>query len=124
MTACPFCKVNTEVVIENEYAFSICDRHPVSRGHSLIIPKKHVTNIFDLPLDEYHACFDLVRAVRKHLEREHRPDGFNIGVNYTDECLNESYKIGAPAPARRILQCLQVRFPGPGEAVRNVIVIA
>jgi len=81
MTACPFCNANTEIVIENEYAFSICDRHPVSPGHSLIIPKKHVTNIFDLPLDDYHACFDLVRAVRKRLEREHRADGFNIGVN-------------------------------------------
>jgi diadenosine tetraphosphate (Ap4A) HIT family hydrolase len=81
MTACPFCNPKTEIVIENKYAFSISDRHPVSPGHSLIIPKKHVTNIFDLPADDYHACFDLVRAVRKHLERDHGPDGFNIGVN-------------------------------------------
>ena len=81
MAPCPFCNPMTEVVLENEYAFSINDRHPVSRGHSLIIPKKHVSTVFELPVDDYHACFDLVRAVREHLEREHRPDGFNIGVN-------------------------------------------
>lgn len=49
----------TDVIMENEYAFSINDRHPVSRGHSLIIPKKHVTSVFELPVDDYHACFDL-----------------------------------------------------------------
>ncbi len=67
--------------MENGYAFSIRDRYPVSTGHSLIIPRKHVTNVFDLPFDDYHACFDLVRAVRELLEREHRPGGFNIWVN-------------------------------------------
>jgi hypothetical protein len=63
--------------MENEYAFSIKDRHPVSRGHALIIPKKHVATVFELPVDDYHACFDLIRTVREHLEPEHRPDGFN-----------------------------------------------
>lgn len=46
---CPFCNLMTDVIMENEYAFSINDRHPVSRGHSLIIPKKHVTSVFELP---------------------------------------------------------------------------
>jgi diadenosine tetraphosphate (Ap4A) HIT family hydrolase len=81
MSDCPFCNLTTDVVLENEYAFSVNDRHPVSRGHSLIIPKKHVATVFELPVDDYHACFDLVRTVREQLQREHRPDGFNIGVN-------------------------------------------
>ena len=59
---------------ENEHAFCIRDRHPVSAGHSLIIPKKHVNTVFELPEDEYRACFDLVRTVREHLEKEHRPE--------------------------------------------------
>jgi diadenosine tetraphosphate (Ap4A) HIT family hydrolase len=78
---CPFCNAMPNAVIENEHAFSIQDRHPVSPGHSLIIPKKHVSTVFELPVEEYRACFDLIRTVREHLEREHRPDGFNIGVN-------------------------------------------
>jgi ATP adenylyltransferase len=67
--------------MENEHAFSIKDRHPVSRGHSLIIPKTHIASIFELQVDQYRACLDLLRAVREHLEREHQPGGFNIGVN-------------------------------------------
>jgi len=56
MPSCPFCNAMSDVVLENEHAFSIRDRHPVSPGHSLIIPKKHAITVFALPVEDYRGC--------------------------------------------------------------------
>ena len=78
---CPFCTSARPRVAENELAFAIADGFPVSPGHTLIVPKKHIATVFELPADQYAACFDLVRTVQGALQEKHKPDGFNIGVN-------------------------------------------
>ncbi|MDA9655802.1 HIT family protein [Alphaproteobacteria bacterium] len=70
-----------EKIAENDLAFAIYDGFPVSIGHTLIIPKREVPDIFDLSDKEYQSCFDLLRNVRKFLEKEFNPDGFNVGIN-------------------------------------------
>ena len=73
--------LNIEKIIENENAFAIYDAFPVSKGHVLVIPKRVVAEIFDLNEEEYSSCFNLVKDVKKILEEEFKPDGFNIGIN-------------------------------------------
>ena len=68
-------------IAENDLSFSIYDSFPVSKGHSLIIPKRVIADIFELNIDEYQSCFDLVRIVKEILKKKINPDGFNIGIN-------------------------------------------
>ena len=81
MTGCPFCGVQESLLAENDHAIAPADKHPISKGHSLIIPRQHVPSIFDLSSEEYVGCFDLVRTVRQLLERKYSPAGFNLAVN-------------------------------------------
>lgn len=78
---CLFCHLDRPVVMENELARAFPDAYPVSPGHTLIVPKRHVRTIFDATPEEYLACFALAREVRELLVAEHAPDGFNLGVN-------------------------------------------
>lgn len=81
MTACPFCEAMESPLAENDVALAIDDKHPISPGHCLIIPRKHVPSIFALSLEDYLGCFALVRTVKQLLETRHAPAGFNLAVN-------------------------------------------
>jgi len=61
--------------------FAFRDKFPVNKGHSLIIPKRVVSNYFDLAFKEQSACWFLVNLVKAELQKTHQPDGFNIGIN-------------------------------------------
>ena len=62
-------------------AFVIRDGFPVSPGHSLIIPKRHVTSFFDVTEAERIDLMRLLDWARADLSRQFRPDGYNIGIN-------------------------------------------
>lgn len=66
---------------ENDFAFSLRDNFPVSRGHTLIIPKRAVASIFELSAEELMACWALLKTEKNALQNELHPDGFNIGIN-------------------------------------------
>lgn len=72
---------NKEKIAENKYAFAIYDSFPVSKGHSLIIPKKVVSSIFDLGDEEYSFLFKLTKDVKLILKNKFNPDAFNFGIN-------------------------------------------
>ena len=57
------------------------DGYAVTEGHALVIPKRHVASVFDLPNDELAALWMQVGVVRKLLGDKYHPDAFNIGVN-------------------------------------------
>jgi diadenosine tetraphosphate (Ap4A) HIT family hydrolase len=78
---CPFCNPDREPLAENEFAFAIPDKYPVSPGHTLIISRRHVSDYFVLSNEEKQACWDLVDEMKEKLEAEHSPDGWNIGIN-------------------------------------------
>lgn len=69
---------------ENQFAVAIQDIYPVSRGHTLIVPKRFVASIFELELHELRACWDLLKIERDRLLAELKPNGFNVGVNEGD----------------------------------------
>jgi diadenosine tetraphosphate (Ap4A) HIT family hydrolase len=79
---CPFCHVETgRILDENELAIAIADAFPVSRGHTLVLNRRHVADFFDLSEAEVDALFKLVFRVQRRLAVELHPDGFNVGVN-------------------------------------------
>lgn len=82
MIFCPFCSLQeSNLIFSNEYAVALYDGFPVSLGHSLIIPRRHISSLFEATKEERSALFDLVDVMRERLQQERRPDGFNIGIN-------------------------------------------
>jgi diadenosine tetraphosphate (Ap4A) HIT family hydrolase len=80
--SCPFCALPPERIIDsNELALVIRDGFPVSKGHTLIIPKRHVSSWFDTSADERIALFTLLDQAKLILDHEFKPDSFNIGIN-------------------------------------------
>lgn len=81
-TQCPFCNPSTtDMVLRNPLFYARYDRYPVSKGHLLIIPFRHVADFFQLTDAERSAAFELVWQARSKLDLELRPDGYNVGVN-------------------------------------------
>jgi diadenosine tetraphosphate (Ap4A) HIT family hydrolase len=66
---------------ESEHAFVIRDGFPVSSGHTLIIPRRHVPSFFAATEPERADLMSLLAAARDDLEREFRPAGYNVGIN-------------------------------------------
>ena len=79
---CPFCSLPRDRVLdERETAFAIRDGFPVSPGHTLIIPRRHVGSFFEVTDAERADLMSLLAAARDDLDREFRPAGYNIGIN-------------------------------------------
>ena len=81
MERCIFCEPEREILAQNARAIAVFDSFPVSPGHALILPRRHVVTIWDLDPNEYADCFALARDLRTILESRFSPDGFNIGAN-------------------------------------------
>ncbi|MDD4437327.1 MAG: HIT family protein [Tissierellia bacterium] len=77
---CSFCNP-IKIVLQNNLAVAIYDRYPVSPGHLLIIPRRHVENYFATTLEERQAINDLLEDGKRLLELKYHPDGYNVGVN-------------------------------------------
>ena len=79
---CPFCPPPADhVLIERPLAFVKRDGYPLTKGHALIIPRRHVATFFETTAEERQAMLGLLDAAKAMLDREHRPDGYNIGIN-------------------------------------------
>jgi len=79
---CPFCDIDkTRIVIESELAFVIRDGFPISPGHTLIIPKRHVSSFFETIQEEKLALLKLIDSAKKNIETEFKPHAYNIGIN-------------------------------------------
>lgn len=81
MADCIFCNPEREILARNESAIAVFDTYPVSPGHALVLPLRHVATIWDLNAAEYGDCFRLVRALQPILAARFSPDGFNVGAN-------------------------------------------
>lgn len=79
---CIFCNLSSErIIAENELCLAIRDGFPVTKGHTLIIPKRHVADYFDLTSNEITAMQTMMKEVKCQLDNELHPDGYNIGIN-------------------------------------------
>ena len=65
---CPFCPPDpSRLLLANTHAIAIPDGFPVSPGHTLIIPKRHIASFFEATLEEQTAMFDLLTEVRERI---------------------------------------------------------
>lgn len=83
---CIFCDIiegkrTCEKICEYNNCIAIYDEYPVSPGHALIIPKRHVTNINELNKDEYEDLWNCINWVTSLTQDCEECDGFNIGIN-------------------------------------------
>lgn len=80
MKDCPFCNLNN---IEHSTKFFniIYDKYPVSKGHILVISKRHIASYFDLCGVEKYELVEIIDTLQKYLSDTYSPDGFNIGFN-------------------------------------------
>ena len=78
---CIFCTPNREILAENANGLAFFDSFPVSRGHALVVPKRHVMTLFEMSEEESTDCFRLVLALRDLLLARYSPHGFNVGAN-------------------------------------------
>lgn len=79
---CPFCSLPTNrLVLASEHAVVIRDGFPVSPGHTLILPRRHVASFFEVTDAERADLMSLLAAARDDLQRQFRPAGYNIGIN-------------------------------------------
>ena len=77
---CEFCDHGNEVM-GNDLAYAVYDKHPVSEGHMLVIPRRHVASFFATSREEREALMELLKGARDHLIAEFSPQGFNLGIN-------------------------------------------
>jgi len=78
---CIFCHLDRSVLVESELSLAFYDGFPVSKGHTLIVPRRHAMSIWELTAAEYADAFNLVRQAKVFLQEEFQPQGFNVGVN-------------------------------------------
>lgn len=80
--ACPFCgRLEQDLLADEPLAVAFDDAYPVSKGHALVVPRRHEPDLFALSEEEQAAIWRLVNAVQSSLRKELRPHGFNVGVN-------------------------------------------
>ena len=77
---CELCTL-ADVVAENALAYVRRDNHALSRGHVLVVPKRHVAGFFDMRADEQAAVLELLNEAQRRIQKQEAPDGYNIGVN-------------------------------------------
>ncbi len=79
---CPFCTIPAgRVVLAHDLALAIRDSFPVSPGHTLIIPRRHIGSFFDVTDEERKAMLRLLDTAKSRLDDEFHPDGYNVGIN-------------------------------------------
>ena len=81
MTCLFCCLPASRVLLRNETAIVVRDAFPVTPGHTLVIPLRHVESFFDTSAEERAAMFELLDAAKRQLQTEFVPAGFNIGIN-------------------------------------------
>lgn len=77
---CIFCNPS-KVIVNGQYAYSRLDEFPVSEGHCLIIPKRHISSIDELDDVELKDLYTVLHQTKILLIETYLPDGFNIGIN-------------------------------------------
>jgi len=79
---CPFCSPNGDrVFYRDALVIGLWDEFPVTPGHALLVPVRHVTDWFDTSLDERMALMRATDVARLAIQSKNPADGYNIGIN-------------------------------------------
>lgn len=115
---CPFCleRSTQKIIAENDLAYASFDIYPVSKGHCLVITKRHVSDFFETTSAEKEALFSLANQIKLMLEKKYNPDGFNIGFN-----INEAAGQTVPHVHVHVIPRYSGDMENPRGGVRHVI---
>lgn len=83
MTNCIFCKIiSGEIpsvkIYEDEHVFAFMDIMPLSKGHTLLIPKTHREFVYDLQPDEAAKLFSVAPKIASAIKETFNPEGMNL----------------------------------------------
>ncbi len=79
---CPFCSPSADrIFYAGRHTLGLWDGFPVSPGHALLVTKNHTANWFDASEEERAELTAAIEYARREIERDHTPEGFNIGIN-------------------------------------------
>lgn len=80
---CPFCRIidGGELLIDGGAVVAIPDAYPISKGHALVVPRRHEADYFALTTEEQAAMLALAVRVKRLLDERFQPQGYNLGVN-------------------------------------------
>ena len=81
---CQFCQSvkGSQVVVEYGSVFAILDKHPVTKGHLLVITKRHLGDYFDMSYNEKRDAEAFLSLLKRQiLEDDPSVKGFNVGMN-------------------------------------------
>lgn len=86
MSNCLFCKIinkeiPADIFYEDDHAIAFFDIKPLTKGHSLVVPKYHAYGILELPDEEVAPVFLAVKKVAKQLSDKFGTKAFTIGIN-------------------------------------------
>ena len=93
---CIFCKIalkkiKTNIIIENDKAMAFLDAFPLSKGHTLVIPKAHYSKIQELDENSSQSVFNLVLKISSPIEKA-------TGVNSTTIAIHNGKEAGQEIP--------------------------
>ena len=81
---CPFCgkKIETRIIAQEGTVIAIRDKYPVTNMHTLILPRRHISDYFEFTSKEREDSARLLRSLREEiLKQDPSVTGFNVGVN-------------------------------------------
>ena len=79
---CPFCSLQAARIFHAaQYVLGVWDKFPVNPGHALIVPKRHIESWFETTTEEQIEILDAIKIAKDCIEKDERPDGYNIGIN-------------------------------------------
>jgi diadenosine tetraphosphate (Ap4A) HIT family hydrolase len=86
MEKCLFCEIEkrideSRIIYQDSTWIAILDNYPVSKGHTLLIPKRHCKSYFDLNFIELESVGVTIGVIKRLLDTKYKPDGYNIGIN-------------------------------------------
>ena len=82
LSECPFCTLPAgRLLFRNDAAVVVRDAYPVTPGHTLVIPVRHVASFFDATPSEREAMLALLDTGKQQLQADVGPAGYNIGIN-------------------------------------------
>jgi ATP adenylyltransferase len=116
--ACLFCTIGEDrIIAENELCYAIRDGFPVTPMHTLVIPKRHVADYFDLYQPELNAIQSLLLELRSQIiGSDATVTGFNVGINTGADAGQTIFHVHVHLIPRR-----KGDVPDPRGGVRGVI---
>ncbi|MBY0411953.1 MAG: HIT family protein [Burkholderiaceae bacterium] len=81
-SACPFCHLPPErILLSSQWGKVFRDGFPVSNGHTLVVPHRHVASWLELSVDERADLFNLLAQAQQELQTQFQPNAYNVGIN-------------------------------------------